>query len=215
MFSHSSLWSSYHECLLISGEQSSSVNIFRDVKDWTCTRRPCPDRHARFYRKWNNNRKVLIWGRKNGSWSRFEGCKSLLALFSHVLSSMPLILTNYTQYSIHIKKLQVIINKQAYGWCEQAQVSLIPVESAERCARAIVKSACRGNRYITEPAWFICTYFVKVFFPEVIDLTYRLFYMTMPGTSPKEAISKKVLDLTGAKTVLYPSSIRSSEIKSD
>ncbi|XP_040990763.1 11-beta-hydroxysteroid dehydrogenase A-like isoform X1 [Juglans microcarpa x Juglans regia] len=92
------------------------------------------------------------------------------------------------------------------------QLSAIPVETVGACAAAIVKSACRGDRYLTEPAWFKVTYFWKVFCPEVIEWCYRLMYM---NSSPQEAPSKKILDLTGAKNILYPSTLHTSEIKTD
>ncbi|XVF54723.1 hypothetical protein PTKIN_Ptkin05aG0204000 [Pterospermum kingtungense] len=95
------------------------------------------------------------------------------------------------------------------------QVSLVPVGSASGCAEAIVNSACRGDRYLTQPSWFSVTYLWKVFFPEVIEWSYRLFYLSRPGAPPQEAQSKKVLDLTGAKDVLYPPTTQSSEIKKE
>ncbi|XWS37087.1 hypothetical protein CRYUN_Cryun19dG0012800 [Craigia yunnanensis] len=95
------------------------------------------------------------------------------------------------------------------------QVSAIPVGSVSGCAQAIVNSACRGDRYLTQPLWFSVTYLWKVFFPEVIEWGYRLFYFSRPGTPHQEAPSKKILDLTGAKEVLYPPTIQSHEIKTD
>ncbi|CAK7336759.1 unnamed protein product [Dovyalis caffra] len=35
----------------------------------------------------------------------------------------------------------------------KAKFQSIPIESAEECAKAIVDSACRGDRYLTEPSW--------------------------------------------------------------
>ncbi|XWS51449.1 hypothetical protein CRYUN_Cryun12cG0177200 [Craigia yunnanensis] len=58
------------------------------------------------------------------------------------------------------------------------QVSTIPVGSVSGCAKAIVNSACRGDRGST------------------------------PGS-----LSKKILDLTGARQVLHPPTIQSPEIK--
>ncbi|XWS60237.1 hypothetical protein CRYUN_Cryun07bG0018600 [Craigia yunnanensis] len=95
------------------------------------------------------------------------------------------------------------------------QVSAIPVGSASGCAQAIVNSACRGDRYLTQPSWFSVTYLWKVFFPEVIEWGYRFFYFSRPGAPQQEAPSKKILDLTGAKKVVYPPTIQSSEIKTD
>lgn len=47
--------------------------------------------------------------------------------------------------------------------------SIIPEESAEKCAKAIVRSACRGELYLTEPKWFWWLYPTKVMAPEVLD----------------------------------------------
>ncbi|CBI15701.3 unnamed protein product, partial [Vitis vinifera] len=43
----------------------------------------------------------------------------------------------------------------------------------------------------------------------------HLLLITKPGTSEREAPSKKILDLTGAKKFLYPTSIQSPELKVD
>lgn len=117
-------------------------------------------------------------------------------------------------------RLQVRIYMQFYLCLrlilhEQVQVSAIPVETVRSCARAIVNSACRGERYLTEPPWFKVTYFWKVFCPKVLECCYRVMYMNRPGTPDKEAPSKKILDLTGAKNILYPSTLHSPEIKTD
>ncbi|KAM4107703.1 hypothetical protein ACJW30_04G164700 [Castanea mollissima] len=72
------------------------------------------------------------------------------------------------------------------------QVSTILVRTA------IVNSACKGERYLTELAWFRVTYFWKVL-----------------GTSHKEVPSKNILDLLGAKNIIYPSTIDNLEIKID
>ncbi|XVF08667.1 hypothetical protein REPUB_Repub07fG0022500 [Reevesia pubescens] len=95
------------------------------------------------------------------------------------------------------------------------QVSAIPVLSVGECARAIVNSTCRGDRYLTQPSWFSVTYLWKLFFPEVIEWGCRLFYFSRPGAPYQEAPSKKILDLAGAKNVLYPSTIQSPDIKTD
>ncbi|KAK4569104.1 hypothetical protein RGQ29_004483 [Quercus rubra] len=95
------------------------------------------------------------------------------------------------------------------------QVSTIPVRTVQGCAKVIVNSACKGEMYLTEPAWFRVTYFWKVFFPEVIKWSYRLMYINRLGTSHKEAPSKKILDLSGAKNIIYPSTIDNLEIKTD
>ncbi|PON95733.1 Short-chain dehydrogenase/reductase [Trema orientale] len=91
------------------------------------------------------------------------------------------------------------------------QISAIPVRTVRSCAKAIVKSALRGQRYLTEPAWFKVTYIWKVACPEIIEWGYRLFFLTRPGAEATEAPSKKILDFTGAKNVLYPSTLQSPQ----
>lgn len=94
-----------------------------------------------------------------------------------------------------------------------AQVSIIPVGRAEACAKAIVKSACRGEKYLTEPSWFRVTYLWKVLCPEVIEWCFRLFYLARPGES--ETLSKKILDISGARGFLYPTTIQTTDVKAD
>lgn len=94
-------------------------------------------------------------------------------------------------------------------------MSIIPVQRVESCARGIVSSACKGERCVTEPAWFRATFLWKIFCPEVIEWTYRLLYITHPGESPKDAVGKKLVDITGAKKFLYPETIRVPEPKTD
>ncbi|KAJ0113509.1 hypothetical protein Patl1_01254 [Pistacia atlantica] len=97
------------------------------------------------------------------------------------------------------------------------QISAIPVGSVSGCARAIVNSASRGDRYLTQPSWFKITYWLKVLCPDLLEWIYRMSYLSEPGAPapPTEAPSKKVLDLTGAKRVLYPSSIQSPDSKKE
>ncbi|KAJ4728819.1 11-beta-hydroxysteroid dehydrogenase [Melia azedarach] len=95
------------------------------------------------------------------------------------------------------------------------QVGTIPVQPVSSCAKSIVNSACRGDRYLTEPSWFKITYWVKVLCPELIEWSYRLSYLARPEEPATEAPSKKVLDVTGAKNVSYPSTIHSPDIKTE
>ncbi|KAG7012327.1 11-beta-hydroxysteroid dehydrogenase 1B, partial [Cucurbita argyrosperma subsp. argyrosperma] len=90
-----------------------------------------------------------------------------------------------------------------------ALVGAIPVETAAACAKAIVRSACQGDRYLTEPSWYNAAYYLKAFCPEVVEWCYRILVYTTPGTSAAEALNKQILDLTGAKTAMYPPSIHS------
>ncbi|KAJ9676587.1 hypothetical protein PVL29_021882 [Vitis rotundifolia] len=50
---------------------------------------------------------------------------------------------------------------------------------------------------------------------DIRDSCTHLLLITKPGTSEREALSKKILDLTGAKKFLYPPSIQSPELKVD
>ncbi|GAB2289374.1 hypothetical protein Dimus_023681 [Dionaea muscipula] len=94
------------------------------------------------------------------------------------------------------------------------QVNVIPVGSAEGCAKSIVDGACRGDRYVTDPAWFRITYYWQVFCPDLVEWAYRLLYL---GDSPRDVLGKKILDLTGLQSLLYPSAIQApaAEIKTE
>ncbi|OMO55085.1 Short-chain dehydrogenase/reductase SDR [Corchorus olitorius] len=96
-----------------------------------------------------------------------------------------------------------------------AQVGFMPVGSVSGCARAIENSACRGDRYVTEPSWFSVTFLWKLFFPEVFEWSGRLFSLPTPGRPPHEALNKRIMDFTGAKNVLYPSTIQSPDVKTE
>lgn len=94
-------------------------------------------------------------------------------------------------------------------------MNVVPVMSTESCAKSIVRSVVRGERYVTEPAWFRVTQMWKMFCPEVIEWVYRLMYISEHGEHPTEAFGKKMLDYTGAKSVLYPESVHVPEAKTD
>ena len=97
----------------------------------------------------------------------------------------------------------------------QVQIRLMPVVHAEECAKSIVDAACRGDMYVTEPAWFRVFYLLRVFVPELMEWFFRAMYVTRPGKSDTDAPSKKLLDMIGAKHILYPSSIQTAEHKED
>jgi len=48
-------------------------------------------------------------------------------------------------------------------------MDFVLAESTERCAKAIVDSACRGDRYLVEPSWARITFLIKVLCPEVLE----------------------------------------------
>ncbi|PWA58392.1 hydroxysteroid dehydrogenase 1 [Artemisia annua] len=90
------------------------------------------------------------------------------------------------------------------------QVNLNPVEKVGSCARAIVKQALRGERYVTEPSWMKMSYVWKVLWPEAVEWVNHLMCMTtVGGDSLQDTFGKKVMDIAGAKNILYPASIQS------
>ncbi|KAG7533731.1 NAD(P)-binding domain superfamily [Arabidopsis thaliana x Arabidopsis arenosa] len=83
------------------------------------------------------------------------------------------------------------------------QISVLPVESAERCAKAIMRSVCRGDRYLLEPDWIGCVILLKVFCSEATESVAR--WMLIPGpTFPMtKALSKKILDVANASISFF------------
>lgn len=71
----------------------------------------------------------------------------------------------------------------------------MPLESADKCAKAVVDSACRGENYLTLPSWTKATLLWKVFCPEIIEWWNRLLLMTGPGSSHGDVPSKKIFDV--------------------
>lgn len=96
----------------------------------------------------------------------------------------------------------------------QAQIGLFPVEYAKNCARAMVQAASQGEHYLTVPAWFRAMYLWRVFAPEIVEICYRLLYMHSHGARQTDAPSKTMAE-AGGKQMLYPTSLRSDEVKSD
>lgn len=99
------------------------------------------------------------------------------------------------------------------GFELQALIGLVPVESAEAFARAVVKGICRGDRYVTEPPWYDALYYWKAFCPELVEWSYRILAMPRAGAAEHDALTKQALDFTGGKRLLYPPSICSTDLK--
>ncbi|WOG89230.1 hypothetical protein DCAR_0208467 [Daucus carota subsp. sativus] len=76
-----------------------------------------------------------------------------------------------------------------------AQVGLTPVISVVGCSKAIVKSACRGDRNLVEPAWIRITRWLKLICPEILDMVLWLCYISKPGASAHESFNKWTADL--------------------
>ncbi|CAK7336758.1 unnamed protein product [Dovyalis caffra] len=51
----------------------------------------------------------------------------------------------------------------------KAKMDFVPAESTEMCAKAIVDSACRGDRFLVEPSWTRITFLLKVLCPELLE----------------------------------------------
>ncbi|KAM0864155.1 hypothetical protein ACQ4PT_044109 [Festuca glaucescens] len=94
-----------------------------------------------------------------------------------------------------------------------AQVGLLPVVRAERCAEAIVDAVCRGRRSVTVPVWYRALFLWRAFAPEVGDIFQRVFYRRTAGDGGSQMRARRVMELTGAKRVLQPPSLYTSEIK--
>ncbi|EFJ04409.1 hypothetical protein SELMODRAFT_138761 [Selaginella moellendorffii] len=85
-------------------------------------------------------------------------------------------------------------------------VGPVPVTYAEECAKAIFSGTVRGARYVRVPSWYGVTLLYRIFAPELIEWTYRLLFVSpAPGTQVPAA--KLIMDVPGAKEILYPSSI--------
>ncbi|XP_021758409.1 11-beta-hydroxysteroid dehydrogenase 1B-like [Chenopodium quinoa] len=93
------------------------------------------------------------------------------------------------------------------------QVNVIPVGTVEGTAKSIVRSVCRGDRYVTVPAWFKVTYFLEMLCPEVLEWAYRLMFLISTDSTPTGAMGIHAVDFPGAKAMLYPSGIQSADIK--
>lgn len=95
----------------------------------------------------------------------------------------------------------------------QAQVGLFPVAHAERCAEAIVDAVCRGRRSVTVPLWYRALFLWRSLAPEVGDVLQRVFYRRSSGDGGSQMRARRVLEVTGAKRVLQPPSLHTSDIK--
>ncbi|CAM8920481.1 unnamed protein product [Rhodiola kirilowii] len=65
--------------------------------------------------------------------------------------------------------------------------------SAERVAKRIVDSACKGEKYLTEPKWMKALYYWYVFCPVILEWLNYWTLLTGPHVPEREAFSKKVV----------------------
>ncbi|KAJ6331955.1 hypothetical protein OIU76_010352 [Salix suchowensis] len=54
---------------------------------------------------------------------------------------------------------------------------LPPLESTKRCAEAILKSTCRGDKYLTEPSWPGALFMFKLLCPELFEWLIHWIFM--------------------------------------
>ncbi|OWM68643.1 11-beta-hydroxysteroid dehydrogenase 1B-like [Punica granatum] len=89
------------------------------------------------------------------------------------------------------------------------EVSLMPIRSVKVAAEKIVNGACRGDGYLSEPGWIKASMYWKVFCPEILEWSNRLLLLSRSTEDPeRNAISKEILDWSGLKQYLYPTSVQ-------
>ncbi|CAN1318182.1 11-beta-hydroxysteroid dehydrogenase-like 6 [Linum perenne] len=117
----------------------------------------------------------------------------------------------YTSYFAipHLKQShgKIIVVASVASWLPaprmsfyNVQVSVMPLESTAECAKAIVNSACRGDKYLTEPEWYRSLFWFKAFCPDVIEWSNRFYLLPSPGRSVSDAPSKKIADMANQFT---------------
>ncbi|KAK4256920.1 hypothetical protein QN277_006581 [Acacia crassicarpa] len=67
----------------------------------------------------------------------------------------------------------------------QIHVKSVLAESAERCAKAIVKSTCTGDMYLTEPSWTRTNVWFKWFFAGAFEWCFHLLLVKNPAKAAK------------------------------
>ncbi|WCJ36299.1 11-beta-hydroxysteroid dehydrogenase [Euphorbia peplus] len=102
-----------------------------------------------------------------------------------------LINTEMTQGKFLNQQGQLGVDKEM----KDVQVSVMPMESASKCAKSIVNAACRGEKNMVEPAWYRSVFFWKVFLPDSIEWSNRFFMMPRHGHTQRDTLSKKTVDL--------------------
>jgi hypothetical protein len=92
----------------------------------------------------------------------------------------------------------------------QVHVGPVPVAYSEECAKALVRGAVRGEKYVRVPFWYTAFALYRVFAPEVVDFVQALVYLTpAPWRKDRAPLSKALLDLPGVKSLVFPTTVRS------
>ncbi|WRX17253.1 Short-chain dehydrogenase/reductase SDR - like 10 [Theobroma cacao] len=58
------------------------------------------------------------------------------------------------------------------------QMNSVLAESTDECAKAIVNSACRGDKYLTAPSWYVVGFLFKLFYPEVLEWCFHWHFIS-------------------------------------
>lgn len=95
----------------------------------------------------------------------------------------------------------------------KANVKFVPRESTEGCAKAIVSSTSRGDKYLTEPAWMNTVFIWKLFCPEVIEFSRSVLAIRRKPSSQSEATRKETPE--GSTESLNTASTQPLEFKID
>ncbi|KAK8595770.1 hypothetical protein V6N12_064280 [Hibiscus sabdariffa] len=56
-----------------------------------------------------------------------------------------------------------------HAYSSEVQTSFLLGQTAEGCAKSIVRSACRGDAYLTEPFWYRTFWLFKMLCPDLLD----------------------------------------------
>ncbi|XP_045831700.1 11-beta-hydroxysteroid dehydrogenase 1A-like [Trifolium pratense] len=75
---------------------------------------------------------------------------------------------------------------------DEATMGRLPLGSAFECAKDIVKSACRGDMYVTNPSWVKVLFPCKVLFPELVDWGQRHIFELFQTLTKRRAINMLV-----------------------
>ncbi|KAB2067954.1 hypothetical protein ES319_A09G263800v1 [Gossypium barbadense] len=78
------------------------------------------------------------------------------------------------------------------------EISVMPLESACECGKAIVAGSCRGDNYLTVTHWYEWTKLWKVFCPGIMDRW--IGFLLMPCNSHNEVPTKKLTHFVNGLT---------------
>ncbi|KAM6570356.1 hypothetical protein CsatB_018341 [Cannabis sativa] len=75
------------------------------------------------------------------------------------------------------------------------EMSMTPMMPAKETAKAIVNRACEGAYYLTVPTWIRSLYYSHAFIPQVLEWSNQLLIMPRPGSTDRDTISKKIVEV--------------------